>query len=374
MTSEQNPPRRRGPVVFSPSGETPRAPETPPARDAAAEAERRAPLRRGAVLLDEGAALAAEAPSPAEAPPIADDDPATGAAMARATRLASRRMSWFGKLVWAAVTGLVGMAVSWAAWSFVLGLAERNPWLGLAALVLGGIVALGVLVFVVRELAGLARLSRVDRLRARADAARRLPEREAALAVTSGVAALYSGRSDLSWARSRVKEREAEILDPDALLALTEREYLGPLDAAAAREVELAARQVAVATALIPLAFADVLTALSSNVRMVRRIAEIYGGRAGTLGSWRLVRAVAAHLVATGAVAMGDDMIGAMLGGGVMSKLSRRFGEGVVNGALTARVGVAAMDVCRPMPFAALEKPAVTGLVRRALTGFAAKG
>ncbi|WP_239031910.1 YcjF family protein [Paroceanicella profunda] len=325
------------------------------------------------MLFDEGAALAAGAPSPAEAAPISDEDPATGAAMARATRLATRRMGWFAKLVWTALTGLVGMAVSWAAWSFVLSLAERNPWLGIAALVLGGIVALGVLVFVVRELAGLARLSRVDRLRARAEAARRTPGREAALSVTSGVAALYAGRADLSWARARVAEREGEILDPDALLALTEREYLGPLDAAAAREVELAARQVAVATALIPLAFADVLTALSSNVRMVRRIAEVYGGRAGTLGSWRLVRAVAAHLVATGAVAMGDDMIGAMLGGGVMSKLSRRFGEGVVNGALTARVGVAAMDVCRPMPFSALEKPAVTGLVRRALTGFTAR-
>ena len=61
---------------------------------------------------------------------------------------------------------------------------------------------------------------------------------------------------------------------------------------------------------------------------------------------------------------------GSVAGGGLLSKLSRRFGEGVVNGALTARVGVAAMEVCRPMPFAALERPSVTGLVKRALTGF----
>jgi len=56
-------------------------------------------------------------------------------------------------------------------------------------------------------------------------------------------------------------------------------------------------------------------------------------------------------------------------GGGLLSKLSRRFGEGVINGALTARVGVAAMDVCRPMPFVALPRPRVTNLMTRGLSG-----
>ena len=66
---------------------------------------------------------------------------------------------------------------------------------------------------------------------------------------------------------------------------------------------------------------------------------------------------------------MGDDLIHSVAGGGLLSKLSRRFGEGVVNGALTARVGVAAMEVCRPLPFRVLPKPRVTALVQRALTG-----
>jgi putative membrane protein len=62
-------------------------------------------------------------------------------------------------------------------------------------------------------------------------------------------------------------------------------------------------------------------------------------------------------------------MIGSVAGGGVMSKLSRRFGEGVVNGALTARVGLAAMELCRPLPFRALDRPSVSSLMSRALTG-----
>ena len=164
-------------------------------------------------------------------------------------------------------------------------------------------------------------------------------------------------------------ERAGEVLDGDALLRLHEREYLGPLDQRARREVEAAARQVAAVTAVVPLALADVTAALFSNLRMIRRIAEIYGGRSGTLGTWWLTKAVFTHLVATGAVAVGDDMVGAVAGGGILSRLSRRFGEGIVNGALTARVGVAAIEVCRPLPFMELKEPRVSALIGRSLTG-----
>ena len=52
-----------------------------------------------------------------------------------------------------------------------------------------------------------------------------------------------------------------------------------------------------------------------------------------------------------------------------MSKISRRFGEGVVNGALTARVGLAAMDLCRPLPFRMGRKPGVSAITAVALKG-----
>ena len=165
----------------------------------------------------------------------------------------------------------------------------------------------------------------------------------------------------------------ALVLDADAVLDLTEAELLAPLDQAALREVEAAARQVATVTALVPLALADVAAALFTSLRMIRRVAEIYGGRSGLFSSWRLMRAVFGHLAATGAVAVADDLLEPVLGGSVLSKLSRRFGEGLVNGALTARVGIAAMEVCRPMPYSAGRKPNVRGVVKRALTGVFSK-
>ena len=217
-------------------------------------------------------------------------------------------------------------------------------------------------------------MARLDHVRVEADAARGAHDLKAANAVTDALMRLYDARADLAWGRARLAERRAEILDADGLLGMTEAELLAPLDQAARREIEAAARQVAIVTALVPLALADVVTALFANLRMIRRIATLYGGRSGTLGSWGLLRRVFSHLLATGALALGDDLIHSVAGGGVLSKLSRRFGEGVINGALTARVGVAAIEMCRPMPFVALPKPKVTNLISRALSGVFGQG
>ena len=36
----------------------------------------------------------------------------------------------------------------------------------------------------------------------------------------------------------------------------------------------------------------------------------------------------------------------------------------MVNGLLTARVGLSAMDICRPMPFMSVERPGVGAILR----------
>lgn len=308
---------------------------------------------------------------PAAAPAVPDLLP-EGRAMQAAVRIgAGRRRSALGRFAGWAFGALFSFVLSVAAWDFVTGLLAANTVLGWVAMVLVGLAVLAAVLLAAREVAGFARLARLDGLRARVAGASTLAEARAALDALRG---LYVRRADMGWAVARVAEREGDVLDADALIRLAEAELMGPLDAAARAEVEAAARQVATVTALVPLALADVAMALVANLRMVRRIAEIYGGRAGTLGSMRLMRRVFGHLVATGAVALTDDLIGSVAGGGVLAKLSRRFGEGVVNGALTARVGIAAMEVCRPMPFADLPRPGVTQTVSRALAGFLQRG
>ena len=332
-------------------------------------------MSRGPVLFD----LEAEAtprPSVSDAPPVPDVGMVApqGQAMQIAARLAARKPSKLVRLFWWLLSTLIGALVTIAAWNFVMGLMASYPILGMAMTVLIGAVLLVLALLCLRELAAFSRLARLDGLHHDVGQALAQDDLKAARSVTDRLVALYKGREDTRWGRDRLAELRGDQMDAQALLGLAEAELLGPLDIAASREVEAAARQVATVTALVPLALADVAAALTSNLRMIRRVAEIYGGRSGFFGSWRLTRVVLSHLVATGAVAVGDDMLEPILGGTVLAKLSRRFGEGLVNGALTARVGVAAMEVCRPMPFSDGRKPKVRGIIKRALSGLFSRG
>lgn len=328
-------------------------------------------MTNGPVLIDLEGEAPGKRPDEAAPPP---NTVAYGAlpeprAMQGVAALTARRGSRIGRWFWSALLALLGAVLSIAAWDYATALIARSPVLGYGVTALIAVVLLALIAVGLRELAGFSRLRRMDRLHRAAEKALSDNDTEAARAVVDQLDTLYRGRESLRWGRENLSRRRGDQVDAAGLLNLAETELMTPLDAEASRAVEAASRQVAVVTALVPLALADVIAALTANLRMIRQVAEIYGGRSGTLGSWRLIRAVMTHLVATGAVAVGDDMLGSLAGGGLLSKLSRRFGEGVVNGALTARVGVAAIEVCRPLPFSETRRPSVSGLVARSLTG-----
>jgi len=331
-------------------------------------------MSKGPVLFDleEEQASAPDVTEAAPVPDLAAPDALAGGAAETVLRAGSYRPSRLARWFWGLLGAVLSAALGVAAWDFAVGLLERWPLFGWVVTGAIGLLLILALALSVRELAALARLRRVDGLRAAAAGAQ--TDLAAARAFAARLDGFYRGRSELDWARSRWREQRDEVLDADALMTLTEAELLGPLDEAARREVEKAARQVATVTALVPLALADVVAVLLNTLRMIRAIATIYGGRSGLLGSWRLTRAVLTHLAATGAVAVGDDLLEPVLGGSVLGKLSRRFGEGLVNGALTARVGIAAMEVCRPMPFSPGRRPRVKDVIKRALTGLFSQG
>lgn len=326
---------------------------------------------KGPVLIDlDGKKARKSTQTPDTAPPVPETlEAPTGKAMQTVAHLAARRPNRLARWFWRLAVVLMGFALSVWVWDFVNAMIARNTYLGYALITLTGLFLFVCLAIILREWAAFSRLKRLDKLRHQSEKARASGDLGQARIASDGLLRLYNGRDELQWGRQRLSERKDEMLDADSLLDLAEAELIAPLDQLARREIESAARQVATVTALVPLALADVFVAFATNLRMIRRIAEIYGGRSGTIGSWRLTRTVLTHLVATGAVSVGDDLIGSLAGGGVLSKVSRRFGEGVINGALTARVGIAAMDVCRPVPFVQAKRPTVTSLIQRALTG-----
>lgn len=334
--------------------------------------------RHGPVLieLDEDAPRDRTRSNPADAEPIRDADavlprPAT---MDLVTRIAGRGPSPMTRFFFNAGAALLTFLLSVAALNYIDRLMTRWPVLGWVGVALFALFTLAVLGLAFREYRAWGRFAQIDQINRDAGKALADDDLKAARGVVNKLDAIYANRPEAQWGRSNLADRKDEVFDAQTLLTLAEAQLLAPLDQEARREIEVAARTVATATALIPLAFADVAAALAANLRMIRRMAEIYGGRAGAVGGWRLARTVMTHLVATGAVAAGDDLIHTVAGGGLLSKVSRRFGEGIVNGALTARVGIAAMEVCRPLPFIAQPRPKVGNLVSRGLAGLFGSG
>lgn len=318
--------------------------------------------RRGPALIDDLDSLP-------EAPAGPEDAPEIDAPAAPAIRTAGRPAGILARLFWGALAGLVSLALGLWTWEMVEALFARNLWLGRIALAFAAAAGAALLAMSMRELAALSRIRRADRLRETADRARRSGDRNAALRALEALDRHYAAREEFADTRRAVAREAAELLDPDAMIDMAERRYMASLDAAAEAAATRAARRIAATTALIPMPLIDVLAALAVNLRMIRDIAEIYGGRAGWFGSWRLMRAIAGHLVAAGGLAVGEDLLGPAIGGGALARLSRRFGEGLVNGALTARIGLAAMEACRPLPFSALRRPSLSAVARGAFSG-----
>ena len=150
---------------------------------------------------------------------------------------------------------------------------------------------------------------------------------------------------------ARVKDHTGDVLEPGELLRLADRELLRPIDGESRRVILKSAKRVATVTALSPIMWIAMGFVLVENVRMFRAVAGLYGGRPGVLGALRLARLVVGHIIATGGIAMTDDLLGQFVGQDVLRRLSRRLGEGAFNGALTSRLGVVAVEVIRPLPY-----------------------
>jgi putative membrane protein len=280
-----------------------------------------------------------------------------------------RRRGIGGWLVLGAAGALLALAIGWDVALLVDGLLATAPALGWLAAGLAGALALGLLLLALREIRTLARLGRIEEIRRLADRAAGAPDRPAVDRALVALERLYAGRRDLAWGEARYRERLEDAVDPADRLAAFEAELLRPLDARARAAIARTAQTTAVFTAISPFASIDVLVTAWRNFALVRQLATLYGGRPGLAGTAKLIRRIFVHLALTGGMEAGDSLAGEMLGGGAVAKLSARLGQGVINGLLTARIGIAAIGLCRPLPFVHAPKPTVRELATEVAEG-----
>jgi putative membrane protein len=261
------------------------------------------------------------------------------------------------KLFWSSLGGLIALGFGLGVTHLIEDLFARNLWLGYVGLGLAGIFAFVVLVLFIREFFALRRLGKIDGLRARAEEAIAQDDRTLARSVVADLESLYARNARTARGRTVLAREKHAIIDGSDLVGLAERELMANLDREAHRLVANAAKRVSVVTAVAPRAIIDVAVVAATAIALIRKIAEVYGGRPGTLGFFRLLRHVLTHLAVTGGMAAGEGLLDQLVGHGLAAKLSARLGEGVINGVLTARIGLAAIAVCRPLPFAARKAP-----------------
>jgi len=275
-----------------------------------------------------------------------------------------RRGFRWGAVFWTAVAGLLLLGTGLGVVNLIEDLFARSESLGFVGLAFAGVATLALTVVIAREAFGLARLATIENLHLRAANVLLSDDRAASRAIVGELVKLAHQNPRLAHARAALQNHADDIIDGADMIKLAERELMSPLDQEARRLVSSAAQRVSIVTAVSPRALIDVLFVLVASLRMIRQLALLYGGRPGTLGMIRLMRHVIGHLAVTGGMAASDSLIQQMLGHGIAAKLSQRLGEGMLNGLLTARLGLAAIDVTRPLPFTALPRPALADLAK----------
>jgi putative membrane protein len=244
---------------------------------------------------------------------------------------------------------------------------ERSAWLGVVGTLLIGGVSVALAGFIGGEYRNLMRLRTAQSIREQgyhlAEASNRFEGHGFMSDLVRLTASSRAGRVLCEHYRDAI----ADTHDDREAMQLFERIVLRPLDEIAYAAVRRAARDTAIGASVSPVAGVDALIVLWRSMRMVREVAEVYGLRPTRLSVLALIRRM--FVTATFAVTADvvGDVLGAHVGGRLAGLVSGKLAEGVFAGVRTARLGLLAIEQCRPLPFAADDRPNLRQLVAQSL-------
>ncbi|MCX8955993.1 YcjF family protein [Erwinia psidii] len=129
------------------------------------------------------------------------------------------------------------------------------------------------------------------------------------------------------------------------------------LDRQARYEIGRSAAESTLMIAVSPLALVDMAFIAWRNLRLINRIAALYGIELGYFSRLRLFRLVMLNIAFAGASELVREVGMDWMSQDLAARFSARAAQGIGAGLLTARLGIKTMELCRPLPWLEDDKP-----------------
>ena len=162
----------------------------------------------------------------------------------------------------------------------------------------------------------------------------------------------------------RCMEQLPDYSDDREVIEHIDRVFLQALDKEALRRISRFSGQTGVAVAISPWASVDMGLALWRSIKMINEVSQVYGFRPSLTHRYSLLKAVINQLALIGVSEIVLEQTLEELGVSSLSGIaSLRFGQGVGAGIYSAKIGLAAMHVSRPIGFTEQQKPRLKSLL-----------
>lgn len=255
---------------------------------------------------------------------------------------------WRRYLLYAIATLSGTVAVSelyrFVAWGF-----ELHSIIGFGFATLIGLVTGGILFWLAQSMRGLRQLDKIRRLQMQAQELLNSKQHGHAQALLRQLDKQYLNTPLNEKFKDTIRQVDSAYNDNE-IVRFVSSHALKEQDAAALRCVRQHSVQSGLILALSPYASIDMLIVGWRNVRMLQDLASIYGIHPGAATQWKLLGQVFHNIAFSGLSEMLIDVGTQTLGGGLTGQLSARAGQGVGAALFTARTGIHAINLCRPLP------------------------
>lgn len=243
----------------------------------------------------------------------------------------------------------------------------NSDWIALGAASAGGLIVVAGIGSVITE------WRRIYRLRQRADERDKAKELLYSHAMGNGrpfceKLAKQAGIDSQHPALIRWQSALHDTHNDKEVLELYSQLVQPILDKQARAEISRSAAESTLMIAVSPLAMVDMAFIGWRNIRLINRIAEIYGIELGYYSRLKLFRLVLVNIAFAGATELVREVGMDWLSQDLAARLSTRAAQGIGAGLLTARLGIKAMELCRPLPWIDDNKPKL-GDFRKELIG-----